>query len=122
MIALRRRLRQWAALWLVLQTASLAAFVPRDCCKAHRPDPHDLPACHKNTAATHSDQSQNPTCSMRATCQGPMAVLAAFLPTHGIIPDQIVVRPELQGRAIAITNRERLIRRLVSPDTPPPRS
>jgi hypothetical protein len=120
MRALRHRLRHWAALWLVLQTASLAAFVPRDCCKAHRPDQRDIPACHKKAAAAHSEQT--PTCSMRATCQGPMVVLTALLSNHGIVPDTILIRPELHARSVAIPDREHLVRRLISPDTPPPRS
>ena len=37
MTLLRRHVRLWATAWLVLQAASLAAFVPRDCCAAHRP-------------------------------------------------------------------------------------
>jgi hypothetical protein len=117
---LRLRLRHWAALWLLVQATSLAAFVPRECCKAHRPSRQEAPACHKKAAATHSDQSE--TCNLRARCEGPMGVLAAFLPTHGIVPTPIALQPELQTRAVSIPDGERLIRRLVSPDTPPPRS
>ncbi len=119
MRALRQRLRHWAALWLVLQTTSLAAFVPRDCCKAHRPDLQDVPACHKKAAAAHTDQRQ--TCSMRATCQGPMVVLTALLSNQGVVPDTIAIQPEWLARPIAVGAPERLIRRLASPDTPPPR-
>jgi hypothetical protein len=107
-------------LWLVLQTTSLAAFVPRDCCKAHHPDRQEAPTCHKKAATTHSDQS--PTCGMRAACQGPMAVLASLLSNHGIVPDSIAIQPDLPHRAASTAQQERLIRRLSSPDTPPPRA
>ncbi len=120
MRALRLRLRHWVALWLVLQTTSLAAFVPRDCCKAHRPDRPETPACHKKTAAPHS--TDTPTCSMRAACQGPMAVLASFLSTHGVVPDTVGIQPELPARIVETNLSERQIRRLNSPDTPPPRA
>ena len=120
MRTLRHRLRRWAAVWLVVQAASLAAFVPRDCCKAHQPKRADVPACHKQAAATHADQRE--TCNLRARCEGPMAVLAAFLPTLAIVPDDVAVRPEPRSHSLAPSGSERLVRRLVPPDTPPPRA
>jgi hypothetical protein len=110
------------ALWLVLQTTSLAAFVPRDCCKAHRPDPQETAACHKQAAATSHSSDDGNTCSMRATCQGPMAMLASLLPNHGVVPDTIAIQSELPAHTLASSLRERLIRRRPSPETPPPRS
>lgn len=120
MRVLRLRLRHWAAVWLVLQTTSLAAFVPRDCCKAHRPDRPETPACHKKAAAAHSEET--PRCSMRAACQGPMAVLASLLSNHGIVPDSIGLQPELLTRLSDASPSRHVIRRLASPDTPPPRA
>jgi hypothetical protein len=120
MRALRRRLRHWVALWLVLQTTSLTAFVPRDCCKAHHPDRQEAPACHKKAATSHAEH--RPTCSMRAECQGPMAVLAALLSNHGIVPEAISLQPELSATRATAGVREHPIRRLISPDSPPPRA
>jgi hypothetical protein len=117
---LRLRLRHLAAVWLLVQATSLAAFVPRECCKAHLPNAPEVPACHKKAIATHANQSE--TCNLRARCEGPMAVLAAFLPTHGILPNPMALQPELPSRAVPLSSSERLIRRLSSPDTPPPRS
>jgi hypothetical protein len=123
MRALRLRLRHWVALWLVLQTTSLAALVPRDCCKAHRPDPRDrpdAPACHKNVATAHTDNT--PKCNMRATCQGPMAILASLMPTHGIVPDAPALEPHLPTGFVGTVVIETPLRRINSPDTPPPRA
>ncbi len=124
MRALRLRLRHWVALWLVLQTTSLAALVPRDCCKAHRQDRQertDAPACHKKVAtAAHTDNT--PKCSMRAVCQGPMAILASLLPTHGIVPDAPSLEPQLPTGVVGTVVIETPLRRINSPDTPPPRA
>src|SRR5919112_4517457 len=51
MFSVRRRLRFWAAAWLVFQAASLSALVPRECCLAHQHTgiqeaADDAPACH----------------------------------------------------------------------------
>lgn len=122
MCALRLRLRHWVALWLVVQTTSLAALVPRDCCKAHRSDPQDrpdAPACHKKVAA-HTDNT--PTCSMRTACQGPMAVLASLLSTHGIVPDAPALQPQLPTSFVGPVVIETPLRRINSPETPPPRA
>lgn len=120
MRALRLRLRHCVAVWLVLQTTSLAAFVPRDCCKAHHPDRQEVPACHKKAVAAHADET--PTCAMRATCQGPMVVLASLLSNHGVVPDTMALQPELPAAPVAPGLPENPIRRLISPDTPPPRA
>ncbi|HXE79751.1 MAG TPA: hypothetical protein VNK41_03305 [Vicinamibacterales bacterium] len=56
MECLRRRLRLFAATWLVFQAAWFAALVPRDCCAAHRPPDT---SCH--------EEARQPThCPMRA--------------------------------------------------------
>jgi hypothetical protein len=57
MTILRRHVRLWATAWLVLQAASLSAFVPRDCCAAHRPEVAK-PSCHEVAPQSH--------CPMRA--------------------------------------------------------
>lgn len=52
MTVLRRHLRLWALTWLILQANALAAFVPRDCCAAHRPAVEARP-CHDTAAPAH---------------------------------------------------------------------
>ena len=52
MTVLRRHLRLWALTWLILQAGSLAAFVPRDCCAAHRPAAATK-TCHETPPTAH---------------------------------------------------------------------
>jgi hypothetical protein len=150
MAALRQQLRLWAAAWLVFQVATLSAFVPRDCCTAHRPaaiTPHtqdhtatDCPmravdgaACpmhrgnqtgHHAEHSNHDNHEQPPgsPCSMRGTCDGPMAAMLALLSNHGVLTESIVVSPDDQSTPIPASTRESLVCRLASPDPPPPRS
>ena len=51
-MTLRRHVRLWALTWLVLQASTLAAFVPRDCCAAHRPAAVKQ-SCHQKAASAH---------------------------------------------------------------------
>ena len=57
MSSVRRRLRFWAAAWLVFQAASLSALVPRECCLAHQHKAtpqaanEEMPACHETAQA-----------------------------------------------------------------------
>ena len=60
---LRLRLRHWAALWLLVQATSLAAFVPRECCKAHRPSRQEAPALPQEGGAPRTRTRARP-----ATC------------------------------------------------------
>ena len=48
-----------------------------------------------------------------------MAVLASLLSTHGVVPDAIA-SSRMPTRPIAAARLERLLRRLNSPETPPP--
>jgi hypothetical protein len=51
-----------------------------------------------------------------------MAVLASLLSNHGIVPDSIGLQPELPTRMADASPSRHVIRRLASPDTPPPRA
>ena len=134
---LRRHLRAWAALSLLLQSAWLFALVPRDCCAAHTapaaqscheevaPPPHcpmmsgDGAACPMHqTAATHPAQDD---CSMRGTCSGPMGALLSLLSAQAILADgpRSVSQPAETVRLSS--SRERLVTLFVPPDSPPPR-
>jgi hypothetical protein len=137
---LRRHLRPWVAAWLAFQLASLSAFVPRDCCAAHRRATSSKHSCHQNTAATHCPMraaagaacpmhqgrhtgadASSEACSMRGMCNGPMAALAALLSIHGVLTDSFVTVPDLHVTDVAARTREHLITRLAPPDPPPPR-
>jgi hypothetical protein len=142
MTTIRRHMRLWAAAWLVFQVASLSALVPRDCCAAHRPSAATAPGCHEDTAATqcpmraqdgtpcpmhrgdHHDAGEQPAgkCSMRGTCDGPMAALFALLSIHGVLTSSFEVLPDLQPGLAVVRARESLTSRLASPDPPPPRA
>ena len=144
MSSLRRHLRLWVATWLVFQAVSLSALVPRDCCAAHRPAARSKEhSCHKTAAATHCPMHadgrhavpdapgrsrhappRNPAtrCSMRGTCDGPMAALFALLSNYGVLTDSFAMSPDLHASPAALHTRENLISRLASPDPPPPRA
>lgn len=121
MIVVRRHLRLWVAAWIAFQVASLSAFVPRECCLAHRMPAHEQGAdesCHHLQPA----REEVPECALRSACNGPLAVLAALLSPHAILADHT--------RTIAITVAAALPRAAfehphslaVPPDLPPPRS
>jgi hypothetical protein len=120
MTIVRRHLRLFVAAWLVFQVASLSALVPRECCLAHKPvatDGHGK-ACHEAVPAPDNGKR----CSLRGTCDGPMAALFALLSNHGVLTDSIAVAPDLHPGAPPIQIRESLVSRLPSPDPPPPRA
>ena len=143
MMVLRRRLRLWVGAWLVVQAASLSAFVPRDCCAAHRTDAAPPASDHHATGAHcpmpaadgtpcpmhsgspgHAGHEQRPTpeCSMRGACDGPMSGLAVLLSPHAILPDFVAALPPDAGASVAPVGFERLLGCLASLDPPPPRS
>ena len=51
-----------------------------------------------------------------------MAILASLLPTHGIVPDAPALEPHLPTGFVATVVIETPLRRINSPDTPPPRA
>lgn len=130
MTSLRRNLRPWVTAWLLCQVAALSALVPRDCCAAHRPATvekqhggQDEAPCplHKETT-TSADEPSNPRCSMRGTCAGPMAGLAALLSNQGVLSEPFAMLPDLHESRITVPTRENLITRLAPPNPPPPRA
>jgi hypothetical protein len=131
MTIVRRHVRLFVAAWLVFQVASLSALVPRDCCLAHRPEPVAKHGsnCHEPAAAApghRADQEaadkSSQRCTLRGTCDGPMAALFALLSNHGVLTDSIAVSPDLHAGTPPIRIRESLVSRLPSPDPPPPRA
>ncbi len=143
MTTLRRRLRLWAAAWLVCQTASLVAFVPWDCCVAHKMTKlraerscHETPpaasACPMHVTATgaacpmHDGHGKNEkpasSCAMRGTCQGPMAALLSLLSNYGPLSDPFDLSPDLRLVSALRPLHEQLVVRLSPPEPPPPRA
>jgi hypothetical protein len=148
MTAFRGRLRLCVAIWLVLQVASLSAFVPLDCCAAHRPPVSEAaPSCHDNPDATHcpmhgpdgqpcpmhgghgaghqappTSEPSNHDCALRGTCNGPMAALLTLLWQSGVLTDAVVAPPDFLGARVAAAPLEHLISFLAAPDSPPPRA
>jgi hypothetical protein len=142
----RRRLRVLATVWLVVQAGWVAALVPRDCCAAHRPTTVKTRGnCHESAAATHhcpmpaadgapcpmhrgqsgpSQQHQSSTndCTLRGTCDGPMAALFALLSAHGVLAESASAIPNIGVASVSTPAREDIISRLESPDPPPPRA
>ena len=148
MAPFRARLRLWATLWLICQAASLAAFVPRDCCADHRPvQPAPAPEaesahCHEPPPAAethcpmraadgtpcpmhrgHGHQQQpagDTDCALRGACGGPMTALVRLLSNHGILPESSAIGAPVAQRTLPPAD-ERLVSRLDAPDSPPPR-
>ena len=143
MTIIRRRLRFWVAAWLVFQVASLSALVPRACCVPYRAAATDKkPDCHGNSAASHcpkraadgtpcpmhqsghhdAEEKPSDTCTMRATCDGPVAAMFALLSNYGVLRDSLLMVPDVHAGSVSPQTRENLISRLAPPDSPPPRT
>jgi hypothetical protein len=143
MTTIRRRLRFWVAAWLVFQVASLSALVPRACCVPYRAAATDQePNCHGNSAASHcpmraaggppcpmhksghhdAEEKPDDRCSMRATCDGPVAAMFALLSNYGVLSDSFLIAPDVHRASVSLQTRENLISRLAPPDSPPPRT
>lgn len=145
MATFRRRLRYWAAAWLVFQAASLTALVPRQCCTAHPIAPATTEAdCHEEVPAPpptdcpmaaddgtrcpmhhggHSDVTEGTAaCSIRGMCPGPAATFLGSLANSGVLTEPFAITPDLHPKFNPPTLRENLVGRLAAPDSPPPRA
>jgi hypothetical protein len=137
--AIRRHLRLWATVWLVLQAASLSAFVPRDCCAAHeRADART--GCHDETPAAscpmrsadgtacpmhrgnEAGSDRGAECALQGNCEGPLAALAALLSHQGITPSAVGIPFDPVTGPSSAPASEQLAGRFVPPDSPPPRA
>jgi hypothetical protein len=89
-----------------------------DACPMHRDQ-----TSHHSEHASHGDRDKpsDSDCSMRGTCNGPMAAMFAFLSNHGILTDAVVIATEQHRGPVPALTRESLASRLASPDPPPPR-
>ena len=142
MTTIRQRRRFWVAAWLVFQVVSLSALVPRACCVPSRAAAAETePDCHGNSAASHcpmraadgtpcpmhqsrhhdAEENSSDRCSMRATCDGPVAAVFALLSNYGVLRDSIIVLPDVHIGSVTLQTHD-LIDRLAPPDSPPPRT
>lgn len=121
MTLLRQHLRLWVAAWLVFQVVSLSAFVPRDCCAAHRPPAQEQagdPVCH------HPQQAPEPVpeCTLRGGCNGPLSILGALLSPHAVLVEPARIESVALAAATPSPLLETPIVRTTPADAPPPRS
>ncbi len=148
MQALRHRVRAIAIVWLTCQAASLAAFVPEQCCVSHvaeaaakeiaaaaddcheeaeapKPEPGDAcPMDHGDGAACpmHSSKSSGNGCAMRNSCEGPgthLIMLFAFL---GAIERPATTAIVLESTPAPISAPASPRFRSLTPDSPPPKA
>jgi hypothetical protein len=142
MTAFRRHLRRWAAAWIVFQAVSLCASVPLDAlgvrelaagdrelsCHTKIPAPCPMRAagglpCPMHRGTVHdTDQRSRDICSMRGTCDAPVAALFALLWTQGVVPHASETLPDPSQYAVALLADEHPHSRHAPPDSPPPRS
>jgi hypothetical protein len=149
MTLLRRRLRFFAAAWLIFQATSLSALVPRACCVAHQghmavatdaadheeqasashcAEPAESATASAPHAAQGHDRSARPAqtprdqCAIRGTCGGPAAALFSVISTEGVLATSPTVSAGFPPAGAPIAPRDQPIGRFDSPDAPPPRT
>src|SRR3954452_12280544 len=115
MILILRRIRAVALAWLLCQAASLAAFVPGECCAAHAAEAaakQKTAACHNAAAAPlhdgdacpmHQPAKSHDCCAMTNGCAGPGVQLTGLFAYIGVIEtpasSSIVLEPGLVRHA-----------------------
>ena len=121
MTLLRRHLKLWVTAWILFQAVSLSAFVPRDCCAAHR-----VPADAQQAEASchHAMPPAAPAadCALRGSCDGPLGMLAGLLSAHAVLSGSIPAAAALIATSSPRSSFESLRSLAVPPDSPPPRS
>jgi hypothetical protein len=144
MTAFRRHLRLWAAAWIVFQATSLSALVPLNACAARllpatteqEPSCHTkaVPApcpmraangvpCPMHRGTVHdADQTSRDACSMRGTCDPPVAALFALLSNHGVLTPSSETLPDLSRGMVSPHADVNPVSLFASPDSPPPRA
>ena len=138
--AVRRHLRALSAAWLLFQALSLSAFVPRDCCAAHRPAadageschqpaPPDCPMrgadgapCPMHRGHAGHDLSPRDQCALRGACSGPLGAVAAQLANVGILSDTSPSLPVPAAAPFILPAAGLPAGQIVPPDPPPPRA
>ena len=149
MTLLRKRLRLFAAAWLIFQATSLSALVPRACCLAHQghvaaatdaadreeqasvshcAEPAESATASAPHAAQGHDRSARPAqtprdeCAIRGTCGGPAAALFSVISTEGVLATSLRVSADFPPAGAPIAPRDQLIGQFDPPEAPPPRT
>jgi hypothetical protein len=134
MTEFRRRMRAIACAWLLCQAASLAAFVPGECCKSHaaqaaakaneapchesRPvEPKDGDAC-----PMHHGSKSHGCCTISNGCNGPGQQLTTLFAYVGIVQSAQSAPITLESLPAFATPIDPLPDHLPVPDSPPPRA
>ena len=135
MIAIRRRVRAVAFAWLLCQAASLAAFVPEECCISHAAEAaakEKAEACHEEAAPPepkegdacpmHQGRTTHDCCVITTACDGPGTQLLTLFSFHSTIVEPVASSTVLDSTAAFVPPAPPLLHRLALPDAPPPKA
>jgi hypothetical protein len=111
--------------WLVCQLAAVSAFVPRDCCAAHRQKAtaasshshHDGHAAHTAQPPVNHDRE----CVMRDACNGPLDAIATLFMGPGLPLQPFTLLDTTTAVAGPPAVDANALDSLRLPSTPPPR-
>jgi hypothetical protein len=143
MTALRRRLHTVAFIWLLCQAASLSAFVPGECCKAHAAEAAakaKKASCHESAPTSaeaaadkpgtpqegdacpmHRGSRSHDCCTISNGCDGPGRQLTTLFAYIGVVQAPQSASIVLESTAAVISPDAPLLYHLTVPDAPPPR-
>ncbi|MGH9370737.1 MAG: hypothetical protein ACRD15_04325 [Vicinamibacterales bacterium] len=127
MLGIRRHIRAWTLTWLAFHAASLSAFVPRDCCAAHKAHAsHDAvttdAGADEAQCPMHQSADPEPDCSLRGACNGPRSALPAVWSTPSPVPASFTIALDTSSSSWAAHADARPVANDVLPDPPPPRA
>ena len=123
MAIVRRRLRVCVTVWLLFQTASLAALVPAACCRqepvkqVHQAAPPEH-TCHE---AVPTPPAPEPMCVLRSGCDPHGAAILGLFANHGPIPSAVSLPSQIAASRHLMVPREHPATLFLTPDSPPPR-
>lgn len=133
MRAIRTRVRAVALVWLLCQAATVAAFVPGDCCIAHaseREAREKQEACHEtepvepkpgDACPMHHSKSDD-CCVMTTACHGPGQQLTTLFAYFTTLERAISADTLLAATALVLPSAPPPRHRPVTPDAPPPKA
>jgi hypothetical protein len=135
MIAIRPRVRAVAFAWLLCQAASLAAFVPEQCCVSHAAEAAakaQAAACHEEAAPPapkqgdacplHEGRTKHDCCAITNACDGPGAQLLTLFSFISTIDAPLTSSTVLESTAAFVPPTPPLLSRRALPDAPPPKA
>jgi hypothetical protein len=135
MIAIRRRIRAVTIAWLLCQVASVAAFVPEECCVSHAAQVAAkamAEACHEQPAPTtpkegdacpmHHGSKSHDCCKISNACDGPGTHLLTLFANVGMLESPASSSVTLEATAVEFPPPAPLLHRLATPDAPPPKN